>query len=168
MNDPALPEGKTYQDFRDPLRDAPVDFGDHLLRLAESVNETVEKLYHETVTRKEMEERDIEDGELDKEIVYMAYEHVPEALEDLGEEIEEAREIEKALRGLNVETQTASWEEDDFLEKYREAEGLYREAFQHLGRPVDGRNVIEYIDDRYRLDLGEAFKEVPEPRPDFR
>lgn len=166
---PALPEGpESYTDFDAPLRSSRLD-GDHLVRLAESVNDTTERLYLRSQDKRERDNEGISDPDLDKEIVYLATQYVPEALEDLGDMIEEAREMEKALEGDNSGLDHLDLEkEEEFMEKHREAEGLYREAFQQLGRYMNGQTVTEFVDEHYRLDMEDSIKEVPDPRPDFR
>lgn len=166
---PALPEGlKTYTDFDAPLMDSRID-GDYLVRLAESVNDTVEPFYLRSQDKRALDTEDLSDGSLDKELVYLAVEYVPEALEDLGDAISEARGIERALEGTRSDLDHVDPEEErEFLESYREAEGIYREIFQQLGREVDGRPVSEFIDDSYDVNPIDAVGNLPEPRLDFR
>lgn len=167
---PALPEApETYTDFDAPLKSSRID-GDHLVRLAESVNDTVETFYQKAKDKRELDNKGISDGEVDKEVVYLATQYVPEAVENLGDAIGEARDIEEALEGKNgigIEHLDPE-EEEEFLESYREAEGLYREVFQQLGRYIEGQPVTEFVDDRYHVNPEDSISEVPDPRPDFR
>lgn len=165
----ALPAGpETYTDFNAPLKDSRLD-GEYLVRLAESVNDTVERFYLRSQDKRALDTEDLSDGELDKELVYLATQYVPEALEDLGSKIEEARSIERALEGRNTDLEHLDPEEEaDFLEGYREAEGIYREVFQQLGRHVDGQPVSEFIEDSYHVNPVDSVGDLPEPRPDFR
>lgn len=165
---PALPEGsETYTDFDAPLIDSRLD-GDYLVRLAESVNDTVERFYLRSQDKRALDTEDLSDGKLDKELVYLAVEYVPEALEELGEAIDEARGIEEALEGQNTDRSHLDPEaEKEFMENYREAEGIYREVFQQLGRHVDGKPVHKFIDDSYNVNPVDAVGDLPEPRPDF-
>lgn len=167
---PALPEGtETYTDFDAPLKNTRLD-GDRLVFMAESVKDTVDRLYVKSRDKRALDTKGISDGDLDKELVYLVTQYVPEALEDLGDAIGEARDIEKALEGkssIGIEHLDPE-DEKEFLESYREAEGIYREVFQQLGRRVDGRPVIEFVDEHYRQNLYEDVGDVPEPRPDSR
>jgi len=69
--------------FDAPLKNTRLD-GDRLVFMAESVKDTVDRLYVKSRDKRALDTRGISDGDLDKELVYLVTQYVPEALEDLG------------------------------------------------------------------------------------
>lgn len=165
---PELPQGQTYSSYEPGIEDIRPHHGEHLLKLAEATNDTVEAMYQKAIDRSNLDRKGINEGELDRELVNLMARDVPEAIEDLGEEIEKARELEQMIGQGSLEKQSNENEIEDFLSRYREAEGLYREVFQRLGKPVNGQPMAEYLSERYRLDTLDCVGDIPEPRPDFR
>ncbi|WEL23823.1 hypothetical protein [Candidatus Nanohalovita haloferacivicina] len=166
---PALPEGQTHTNFNAPLEELRPNQGKDLALYAEAVCNTIDHMYQKAIDKRNYERRGIQDGELDKELVHLLAQDVPEAVEELGDRLEEARDIEENIQGRTPDTIDYSDNRaEKFLENYREAEGLYREAFKLMGREIGGQSLAEFLDDQYRIGLLDNFKEVPDPRPDHR
>jgi len=176
----ALPEGNievpdTYDFSGAPWMNIPRNYGKHLMRLAESVEDTMNKLYGTAVERRRKDRNDEEAGELDEELIDFMMQDVPAALEDLGNEIERARELEASIardddyfgEGSNIEyhlSQDARPDQEaDFLENYRRAEGMYRSVLQKFDKQIDGMELNEYLKSRYDLEPLETV-DLPVPR----
>lgn len=166
---PALPEGQTHTNFNAPLEELRPDQGRDLTLYAEAVCETIEHMYQKAMNKHRYERKGISDGELDKELVHLLAQDVPEAVEELGDRLEEARELEENIQGSTPDTiDYSDGRVEDFIENYREAEGLYRHAFELMGREVGGQSLPEFLDDQYRMDFMDNVMEVPDPRADHR
>ncbi|QKQ98957.1 hypothetical protein GKQ38_05600 [Candidatus Nanohaloarchaea archaeon] len=163
---PALPSSDDILEL--PSGDETINpepgYSKDLVEQAEEVRELVNSTYQKAMDRRNLDNRGIDDEGLDEELVTAMALEIPEAVEELGREIERAREVERSIAGPGDTEVSDSIYEEEFLENYREAEGVYREVFQQMDQPVGGRNMVEYLDNRYRIDFVDCFKEVPDPR----
>lgn len=166
---PALPEGNievpdTYEFGGAPWMNIRRGYGEHLMKLAESVEDTVNSLYGRAVERRRKDRNGKEAEDLDEEIKEFIEDDVTAALEDLGSEIENARELERAIaedeyfgEGSQVDYHLNQDEiperEQEFLENYRKAEGMYRNVLQKFEKEIDSMEMTSYLEARYDLDF---------------
>lgn len=156
----------------------PNGYGEHVKRLAESAHDTVHRLHHRAMEKRRFSE-DVEEEVLDAEIRRFVTREVPEAFEDIGSHIQQAREYERDIAEDRFfgESTAVEWglsqderpdEEQDFLENYRVAEGHYRSLFEALDNQVGEDTLVEFVEEEYGIDMIDVLPDVPEPRPDVR
>lgn len=177
-NPPGLPPGEPakpdIEDIDEPywMEDGEL-YGEHLLKTVEAVDLAVVDLYG--IARFGSEAVDTMDGDYiddDAEIVNLMTEKLPEAFNELGNMMEEAREIDRYLGQAQYTTDDVygpsragdDFDEEKFLENYRKAEKRYRKMFEHLGFEVDDKPLNQYLKDEYDLNLQGLLPQMPEPR----
>lgn len=142
-------------------------FSSHLLDLAETVEESIDEVYQESVKNTKGEEVDHRD------IVVKVLSEIPEGLEHLGNLLGEAREVDRYI-GMTEYTSDSTFapaiaggdfDEERFNKNYREAERVYTDIFQYMDRNVCGEPLTDYLEDQYEIDLSSIIPDVPEPRP---
>lgn len=174
---PQLPEPEipdTYDFSGAPWMNIRPGQGEHLRRLAESVEHTLNRLYATAVERRRKDRNGEEAEELDEELVNFMMDDVANALEDFTEELEEAREIEREIgedeffgEGSHTDyhlDQDAEREmEQEFLDNYRMAESAYRSILQKFDREIDDMEMMDYLEARYDLNPLDTV-DMPQPR----
>ncbi len=176
---PQLPEGNidvpdTYSFSGAPWMNIRQDHGKHLMKLAESVEDTINSLYGRATERRRKDRNGKQDEELDEELTSFIENDALAALEDLGKEIEKARELEKDIgtdryfgEGSHVDYHLSQDEiperEKEFLDNYRKAETMYRHVLKKFEKGIDGMELNAYLEDRYGVDLLDE-ADLPVPR----
>ncbi len=175
--DPRLPEPEipdTYDFSGAPWMNIRPGQGEHLRRLAESVEDTLNRLYGRAVERRRKDRNGEEGEELDEELVDFMIDDVPAALEDFTDELEEARRIEREIgeddffgEGSHTDyhlDQDADRElEQEFLTNYRKAESMYRSILEKFDKKIDGMEMMDYLEARYDLNPLDTV-DMPQPR----
>ncbi|MFB6192953.1 MAG: hypothetical protein ABEK00_01775 [Candidatus Nanohaloarchaea archaeon] len=171
-----LPEPRITDEYNSEISAAkymqiPRGFGKEVERTTQAVHDTIHFLYQKALDGKN-------GGEVDSQIRRLMEDEVPEAVEEAGEMIEQAREYEREIAEDRFfgESTAVEWglsqdeipeREQDFLEHYRRAEGNYRSIFEAFDSPMGGQNLVEFLEDEYGL-KDDWLPEVPEPRPGLR
>ncbi|WEL23822.1 hypothetical protein [Candidatus Nanohalovita haloferacivicina] len=152
----------------------PNGYGEHVRRITEAAYDTASRLRRKVIEKRSFEE--IDNPELlDVEIRNLALNGLQAAIEDASTHIEQAREYETEI-GTDYwfgESNDFEWtlsrdarpeKEENFLENYRIAEGHYRSIFEALDQEVEGQNVVEFLEEKYDINLNNILPEVAEPR----
>jgi hypothetical protein len=151
-------------------------YGEDLLNTVNAVSETVKDLHRFARNDRDNVNMLEESGQNDKDTVKMMMRKLPKAFNELGNMLEEAREIDRYLGQVHYTSDSVygpsragdDFSEEKFLNSYREAEEEYRNMFRKLRLGVEGENLPEYLEEEYDLSLQDALPEMPEPRPEKR
>lgn len=157
--------------YHEPWMDIPTDRGEYSLRIAETIEKVVETLEENAGKRMRLDEEFHSGEELDYENIHLMIDVLPYAMEDLGERVEEARNIVQEIND-NRSSHTSNAPhveiEHEWMENYRELEKKYRSIFDTLEGEVNGETLSEYMDDRYSIDVYHDLESLPAPRLDNR